>query len=248
VDNISYGEFAGYLELPTADYELEVRTASGSPLIRYAAPLASLSLNGSVITVVASGFLDPANNSDGPEFGLWVALSSGGALIPLPVVEVDPTARIQVIHNCADAAATEVDVYINGELALDDFAFRTATEFLSIPAEVELVFGIAPGNSTSVDDVIAFFPFTLDNNGTYIVVASGIVSPTGYSPAPPFNLDVFAAGREQASGSGNTDVLVMHGATDAPVVDVAEISIPAGTLVGLRIAGANSRWHTGSGL
>ena len=45
------------------------------------------------------------------------------------------TARIQVIHNSADLAADPVDFYINGDLALEDFAFRAATPFIDLPAE-----------------------------------------------------------------------------------------------------------------
>jgi hypothetical protein len=47
--------------------------------------LSTLGLQGVALTVVASGFLNPAVNSDGPAFGLWVALPSGGNLIPLPL-------------------------------------------------------------------------------------------------------------------------------------------------------------------
>jgi len=35
---------------------------------------------------LASGFLNPANNSNGASFGIWVSLPTGGDLIPLPVV------------------------------------------------------------------------------------------------------------------------------------------------------------------
>ncbi len=141
------------------------------------------------------------------------------------------TARVQVIHNSADAAAAEVDVYINSDLALDDFAFRTATPFLDLPAGVEINIGIAPGNSTSVGDVLLTVPVTLTENEKYIVVADGIVSPTGYNPAPPLSLRVFPMAREAANNSSNVDVLVHHGSTDAPTVDVVETGQGAGVIV-----------------
>jgi len=36
---------------------------------------------------VASGFLNPSNNSNGPAFGLYVALPSGGELVGLPAAK-----------------------------------------------------------------------------------------------------------------------------------------------------------------
>ncbi len=141
------------------------------------------------------------------------------------------TARVQVIHNSADAAAAEVDVYINSDLALDDFAFRTATPFLDLPAGVEINIGIAPGNSTGVGDVLLSVPVTLTENEKYIVVADGIVSPTGYNPAPPLSLQVYPMAREMAVEPTKVDVLVHHGSTDAPTVDVVETGVGAGTVV-----------------
>ena len=144
-------------------------------------------------------------------------------------------ARIQVIHNCADAAAAVVDVYVNGGATpfINDFAFRTATEFTSVPAGVDLEIGIAPGNSTGPQDIIPGLTFTynLAANETYVIVANGIVSPLGYTPAPAFSLDVFAPGRESASNSTNTDVLVLHGSTDAPTVQVAETAALGGAVI-----------------
>ena len=85
VDNLSYGEFAGYLSLPTLNFVLDVRDSSGTTTVKsYSAPLDDLDLQGAALTVLASGFLNPAANSDGAGFGLWVALASGGDLIPLP--------------------------------------------------------------------------------------------------------------------------------------------------------------------
>jgi hypothetical protein len=232
VDPFSYGEFAGYLEVPTADFVLEVQLPDGTPVAAYQAPLATLNLNGAALTVLASGFLNPANNSNGAAFGLWVALPSGGALVELPAVQL-PTgeARIQVIHNSADAAAAQVDVYLNGDLLLDNFAFRTATPFTTVPSGVDLEVAIAPANSTSVAQAIATFDYNLAADETYVLVANGIVSGSGYSPATPFDIYVFGGAREAATVATNTDVLVFHGATDAPTVDVAELALLAGATI-----------------
>jgi hypothetical protein len=382
VDDASYPQFAGYLELPTTTYQLAVQTADNATTVAtYLAPL--VGLEGQAITVVASGFLAPENNGDGPGFGLWVALADGGALIELPqvaendnpcdaidlptdgtviagtnfgatvadgedvvtppdgsngcasddgwctgqsvidasvwftftaintsatistcyeesfdtqiavysatdctdfgtltllganddgagcpgfssllevsgltigqtywvlvdgyngaqgdfgisILQPDPNAaRVQVIHNSPDDAATVVDVYLDGEILFDDVAFRTASPFVDAPAGVEFTVAIAPGSSTSVADAIATFPFTLAAGEKYIIVADGItgLSSTVYNPAPAFNLEVFDMAREEATDPANTDVLVHHGSTDAPTVDVAEVGVGAGIVV-----------------
>jgi hypothetical protein len=230
VDNLAYAQFSnGYLELPTADYNVQIRNQAGTDVVaEYLAPLQSLNLGGEALVVVASGFLNPANNSNGPAFGLYVAPVTGGNLIALPSSPIT-TARVQVIHNSADAAAQTVDVWLNNTLLLDNFAFRTASPFIDAPAGTQFTIGIAPANSNSSSQAIATFPVTLNGNEKYVVVANGIVSASGYSPATPFNLHIYNMGKETASNPSNTDVLVFHGSTDAPVVDV--VGVGAGTLV-----------------
>lgn len=226
-NDFEYGDFQGYLPLTTADYVIEVRDNAGTTTVKsYDAPLATLGLQGAAGVLLASGFLDPSVNSNGAHFGLWVALPTGGALVELP----ESTAEIQVIHNSADAAASEVDVYLNGDLVLDNFAFRTATPFVEVPAGVEIEVAIAGANSTSVNDALTTFPYQLASGGKYIIVANGIVSPTGYSPATPFDLHVYPMAQDAAAVSTNTDVLVFHGSTDAPTVSVWETGVPVGEL------------------
>ncbi|MBZ0206467.1 MAG: DUF4397 domain-containing protein [Flavobacteriales bacterium] len=232
VNDISYSEFAGYLPLPTADYTLQVRDATNSTIVAaYSAPLSTLGLGGAAITVLASGFLDPAANSNGPEFGLFVALATGGPLVPLPSAVI-PTARVQVVHNSADLAAATVDVWLNNTLLLDDFAFRTASLFVDAQAGVPFVVSIAAPTSMDTMNAIAQYTFELEEGGSYIVVANGIVSTSGYAPVQPFDLNVAGDAREAATAPMNTDILVFHGATDAPTVDVAETAVLGGaTLV-----------------
>jgi Domain of unknown function (DUF4397)/Secretion system C-terminal sorting domain len=231
VDNIAYPSFtAGYLELNTANYTLNVTAAAGTPVVAsYSAPLATLALQGKALTVLASGFLNPAVNSNGPSFGLYVALNTGGALIPLPTAV--QTARVQVIHNSPDLAATTVDVYLNNTLLLDNFAFRQASPFVDAPAGVPISIQIKPSTSTVATPALFTATPTLATGSKYIVVADGIVSATGYSPNQPFQLAIFNQARETGLTPTKTDVLVHHGSPDAPAVDVIETSVPAGTIV-----------------
>ncbi|MDB9806070.1 DUF4397 domain-containing protein [Crocinitomicaceae bacterium] len=158
-----------------------------------------------------------------------IKLFIGALSLFLSVNATAQTARVQVIHNSADAAASTVDIYLNSTLLIDDFAFRTASPFIDAPAGTQITIGVAPSNSTMASQSIATFPLTLTAGETYVVVANGIVSMTGYTPTQPFGLDIYNMGREAASMMGNTDVLVCHGSTDAPTVDVVETS--AGSLV-----------------
>jgi hypothetical protein len=145
-----------------------------------------------------------------------------------------PEARLQVIHNAADPAAASVDIYVNGGLYEDDFAFRAATEFRSVPANVELLIGVAPGNSGSADDVIATFPVTLAADETYVVFANGVLDPDAFAANPDgldisFKLFPVAPAQEMAMDETQVEFFAFHGATDAPAVDV--IARGVGTLV-----------------
>ena len=90
---MAYGTFngAGYLQLPSStpagNYTLHVTNVAGTATVAsYVAPLNTLGTTGNALTVLASGFLTPANNSNGAAFGLWAALPSGGNLVQLPAL------------------------------------------------------------------------------------------------------------------------------------------------------------------
>ncbi|MDC0304197.1 DUF4397 domain-containing protein [Flavobacteriales bacterium] len=233
VNDLSYSEFQGYLALGTEDYTLQVQAAlSGGAVAAFDAPLATMGVDGGALTVLASGFLDPSMNSNGAPFGLFASTGIAGPLLELP----SPESRIEIIHNSSDAAAAVVDVFINGAEAIPDFAYRTTTGFITLPAGMPLSIEVAPDGAGLPGALPAIdIPF-LSSGKTYIAVANGIVSATGYTPSSmdaPFGLDIYADAREQAANQGmnETDVLVYHGSTDAPVVDVAETGVGAGTVV-----------------
>src|SRR5690606_32703573 len=81
------------------------------------------------------------------------------------------------------------------------------------------------------DDVIAEFTVNLTESETYIAIANGLLDAGSYDPFQPFTISVFPAGREQAANGDFTDVLVYHGATDAPTVDVTESLVTGGATI-----------------
>ncbi len=129
------------------------------------------------------------------------------------------TAKLKMIHNGAEAMLAEVDVYLDNNLLFGNLAFRTSSHFIEVLAGIPKLITVTLSGA-GINQPVAAFNVFFEPDKTYIAVASGIVSATGYSPSPPFFPFVFEEGREQATIAGNTDILVVHGSTDAPVVDI----------------------------
>jgi hypothetical protein len=220
VDNAAYSDITDYITVPAASYILDVTPGNDNSTIvaSFGADLSGL--GGGAAVLFASGFLTPGTNQNGPAFGIFAALPTGD-VVAFPQVQL---ARLQVIHNAADVNAASVDIYLNGSLLLDNFAFREATPFIDAPAGVELNIGVAGPNSASVADTIKNFTVTLDNGATYVAIANGVLDPTSYAVNPggkstAFTLFIKAMARETGT-SNDVDFFVLHGATDAPAVDV----------------------------
>jgi len=227
VDDAAYSDITDYITVPASSYILDV-TPGGDNSTIVASFEADLSgLAGGAAVVFASGFLVPTNNQNGESFGIFAALPDG-SVIEFAQVQ---TARVQVIHNAADPGAASVDIYLNGALLVDDFGFREATPYIDAPAGVELNIGVAAGNSSSTGDTLKNFSVTLQNGGSYAVIANGVLDPGNFASNPDgrstaFTLLVKDMARETAGGN-DVDFFVVHGSTDAPAVDV----IANGTIV-----------------
>ena len=224
ITRLSFGSGSEYVSVPPASYVLGVAPTAGSPIASFTADVSGLA--DAAIIVVASGFLDPTMNQNGPAFGLFAIAPSGGPFIVLPAVEEPMIAQVQIIHNAADPAAATVDVYLGETMIADNFNFRTATSFLDVPANVELVVGVAGPDSESSEDAIATFPVTLEV-GRYVVVANGVLSADDFAPNPDgratginFQLFPIANIRPSAMNPDEVDFIIFHGSTDAVSVDV----------------------------
>jgi hypothetical protein len=220
VDDAAYGDITGYVTVPPASYILDVTPGNDNSTIVASFEADLNGLGGGAAVVFASGFLTPGNNQNGPAFGIFAALPNGD-VVAFPSVQL---ARLQVIHNAADIATDPVDIYLDGTILLDDFAFRNATPFIDATAGVEINIGVAPGNSTSASDTLKNFALTLDNGATYVAIANGVLDPNSYAANPDgrstaFTLFINSLARESGTSS-DVDFFVLHGSTDAPTVDV----------------------------
>ncbi len=219
--NTAYGNFgrsgtATYANVPAnATYNLQVTPAGATTVV--AAYEANLSFwAGKTAVIFASGFL--GGQEPDSKFEAFVALSNGGTF-PLKTLQaVAPptptnTAFLQVIHN---SPTPTVDIYVNGTKLLDDFVFRTATPYLSVPAGVSLSVAVAPATSRSVSDAIATFPIRLDSGKAYIAMAHGVVG----NAQTPFSIAVTDMGRRFSTSPSNVDIGFFHGSPDAPAVSI----------------------------
>jgi hypothetical protein len=232
VDDVSYPAIGGPFVVPAAEYALQVTPYNDNDNIvlgaTFVADLAGLNLGGEGIVVFASGYVDPAANNGGPDFGLFAVTRGGGPAVALPVAG---TARAQVIHNAADVAAATVDIYVDlktDTVKFEDVAFQSALPFTSLPADYGIEIVIALPTSTGIDDgVVATFPATLTDGESYYVIAQGILAANlgDYETMTnmgevEFTLVVETGAREAADDATKFDLNVFHGSTDAPAVDV----------------------------
>lgn len=205
LDDVSYGDISGYINVPAGAYVLDVTLGNFNygAVASFDADLSGL--DGGSAVVFASGLLGGT-----PDFGLYAALADG-TVVPFPARAAEFT-NLQVIHN---SPSPTVDVYVNGGLVVDDFTFRTATPFVPVPAGTRTLISIAPETSTSVADAIAEFEGTFRADREYVAVAQGIVG----DATTPFGLAVQGNVR-QSNPVGQVQFIAVHGSPDAPTVDV----------------------------
>jgi hypothetical protein len=203
IDGLAYGAFSGGLGIDPATYYLEIRPDGSEDLVATFESEVTDDFAGFGITVVASGLLGQE-----PPFSLLAFDPLGNRAVFTPV------AQVQVIHN---SPTPTVDIYANGGLLLDDFAFRTATPFVDLPTRTDFDIAVAPDNSGSVQDsLVSFKNVRFDDGQKYIVMATGIVG----NVDTPFGLAVNDMAQTAAESGSGVDLLLYHGATDAPEVDV----------------------------
>lgn len=171
----------------------------------------ALIATGLVLTLGACG--DDNGNGGGQDAGQDMGQDMG----------MEGTASVQIIHNSADPNASTVDIFANGDLLVDDLEFRTATEFVEVPAgDYSIAIG-APdaGDNETLDDGEALdsWDVTLEADTSYTVVADGVIETGNFAENPDqadiaLDLKVESGALAEASNEQGIDLRFHHGATD----------------------------------
>jgi hypothetical protein len=104
---------------------------------------------------------------------------------------------------------------------LDNFAFRKATPFLSIPANKNFTVWVAPASSTSIAQSIYNLDLNLPGGAEIIATAQGVIDTAKYENGSSVVFDITGyVGSVSALESGKVTLGIIHGSTDAPAVDV----------------------------
>jgi hypothetical protein len=124
------------------------------------------------------------------------------------VSAADGQARVRIVHASPDAP--NVDVWVNGNVAVSDLAFKQATDYLTLPAGDYKV-QVTPAGGAASDAVIDA-TLTLKADTDYTVAAVGKVADI----QPLVLVD-----DNTAPAAGKAHLRVVHASPDAPAVDVA---------------------------
>jgi hypothetical protein len=126
IDGVEYSG-SGYVEVTAGDYTLQVRGDTENNDGDVAAEFDVSLSGGEVYTAFAAGYLTPDDDPADTPFDLLVTQDTGNSSTE---TESQP-ARVRVAH--MSPHAPNVDVYVDGSVALEDVPFGAVSDYLDVP-------------------------------------------------------------------------------------------------------------------
>jgi hypothetical protein len=219
VDDFSYGQFSNYRTLGDSVYRIGLYDEESIILaISYAGFFKGPEHDGKAYSIIASGFQIPEFNAFGPLFSLFIVGQDGGPFQEMLPAYVLDSASVQLIHGIPDQAASEVDIYLNNELWLNNMPFRSATPFVNIPANRDIRLSVCPSNS--VDTTGSYFDELLYlTTSNFTMVLAGMTQPLDFNPPEPVRLSIRNNARKEAIDADEIDLLFYHAIPDGGTMD-----------------------------
>jgi len=143
---------------------------------------------------------------------LVVVLLMSAALTTSAQEMADEMARVRVAHFAVDAPA--VDVFVNGEAVLTEVAYPAMSGYLEVPAGTYSI-AVAPAGAGIDAAVIGPVDLTFEAGNDYTIAATGQLADESFGPIV-INETLALEGTDPVEAK----VLVLHGISDAPAVDI----------------------------
>jgi hypothetical protein len=170
-----------------------------------------VSVLGLAILLTFSLLIGHSARSVGAQDAMGTPAADMGNCVEALGIGEEGNACVNIIHASPDAPA--VDVYVNGEMALGDLAFGTASGWVALPAGDHTVQVTAAGED--LETAVIEADVTLDEGAAYEVAATGLladIAPQIYQ----VDLSEF-----EDDGEATARIRIVHASPDAPEVDIA---------------------------
>lgn len=142
--------------------------------------------------------------------------------------EIDPVSFVRLAHFSPDAPA--VDIYIDGDVAVQELAYPAVTDFVQLPAGAYNI-AVAPAG-TSADDAVIADDYTFAAETWTTVAVVGSLENDTLVPA------IFTSDYTDTPADDSAQVSVFHAIEDAPPVDI--VASDATLLNGLSYIGTQT--------
>ena len=126
------------------------------------------------------------------------------SLLASGVMAAGDMAKVRVVHASPDAPA--VDVYVNGDLTLEDVPFKADSGYLDVPAGTHNVEVFAAGSEYAEGSAVLQADLTVEAGKAYTVAAANTVD----------SLEFVVAEDSMSVTEGKTKIRVGHLSPDAP--------------------------------
>lgn len=219
-DSLVYGTFnkEGSNPIPTYPYITQVLDRLSNKAIRdYYSSLENH--DGEAVTLMLSGVQNATGNPAGTAaFGLYKVTTAGGAAILLDSVPPPPqNPKVQFIHNAADPAVQNIDIWVDGNKAFNNLTFRKAGPFLPFKVKDTKVIIYKAGTTSPILDSMTL---NLEGDKQYIVMVTGVADTTQFTrtensgKAIAFNMVSFDKAQKESGDPTKVNTLFFNGATD----------------------------------
>jgi len=155
-----------------------------------------------------------------------VALGAGLATMSIRPATAQ---KVQGIYAGNDPSLSAIDVYYSvGPISVgksEDVGGGEAVAFLDVPSNLSITASIADASSASISEAFYSDSYSFPADTNYIQIVNGLRSPGDYAPNPDGRVTAVTVHeidsvRRFASHPDSTELLVYHGSTDAPALDV----------------------------